>query len=75
MPKLLDDVKVIVLERSLRPDSTDDSGESGPEVKNDTVGLDAPTIKFSEKLFRYFPAIEPGDRFNIEDSSLDSISE
>jgi len=38
------------------------------------TGTDAPMIELSEKPLGYATAIKPGDRFNIEDSSLDGIS-
>jgi len=67
-------VKVIVLKGGFGPDFTDDFGEGGPEVKDNAVRLNIPVIELSKKPFRYATAIEPGDRFDIKDSSLKSIS-
>jgi hypothetical protein len=62
------------LEGSFRPDFTDDFGETGPEVEDNTVRMEAPAIKLSEELFSDTTAIQPGYRFDIKNSSLDGIS-
>ncbi len=74
VPEPLHDMEVVVLEGSLGPDFTDRLGESGPEVKDDAIGLDAPSIELLEELSSDSPAIEPRDGFNIEDSNLKRIS-
>jgi hypothetical protein len=74
IPESLHDVEVIVLEGSLRPDFTDDLREGGPEIEDDTVGFNLPTIELLKKPFGYASAIEPGNGFDIEDSELYRIS-
>ncbi len=66
-------VKVIVLEGSFGPDFTDDFWEGGPKVKHNAVRMDAPIIELLEKSFGDAMPIEPGSRFDIEDSALESI--
>ena len=44
VPEPLDDMGAVVLEGGFRPDFTHYLGESGPEVKDDTIGYDAPSI-------------------------------
>jgi hypothetical protein len=73
MPDPLHDVKVIVLEKCFRPDFPDYFGKGGPEVKDDTVRLDIPFVESLQELFGYSTAIEPRDRFEIEDMDLDGI--
>lgn len=74
IPEPLHDVEVVVLEGNFGPDFTDDFGEGGPEIKDNAVGLDAPAIELSEKLFSHTTAIEPRDRFDIENSAFNRIS-
>jgi hypothetical protein len=74
VPESLHHMEVVVLEGSFGPDFTDDFGESGSEVEDNTVRMEAPAIKLSEELFSDPTAIQPWYRFNIEDSSFDGIS-
>jgi hypothetical protein len=74
IPEPLHDVEVVVLEEGFGPDFTDDFGEGGPEVEDNTVRMDAPILKVSKKSFSNATAIEPGSGFDIEDSALESIS-
>jgi len=73
-PQPLHDVEVIVLERSFGPNFTDDFWEGGQEVEDNAVGFNTPVIELSEELFSDPTAVEPGNKFNIENSDLDNIS-
>jgi hypothetical protein len=74
LPELFHDMEVIVLERSFRPDFTDNLGEGSPEVENNAGRLNTPVIELSKKSFGYATAIEPVDGFDIKDSDLNSIA-
>ena len=65
---------MVALKGSFGPGFTDDFGEGGPEIKDDTVGMDAPAIELTEEFFGYPTAIEPGYGFDMENSNLKSIS-
>jgi len=74
VPESLDDMEVVILQKSLRPHFPNHFGECGPEVEDDTGGVNPPSIELSQKLFRHTTAIKPGDRFDIEDSNTNRIS-
>jgi hypothetical protein len=61
------DLMVAVLE-------AEDSQEEVGEVEDDAPGFNTPVIELSNKSFGHATAIEPVDRFNTNDSCLNSTA-
>lgn len=56
------------------PDLGDDFGKGGQQIKDHTIGFDAPTVELCAKGLGHSTTVELRDRLDVEDPDLFSIA-